>query len=165
MELTNRPVLNVNLYISERLDDAEAERLATIMSEALEHHGFDRVTTHGLVPRWRRLVDEQDLYPEPPLPAVLYDLSWLAGATDTESGKVRDRESLARIIAVCEREVGDGWQADPDFPRVRCSRNDGGPCSDVQCLIDALAKEEQSRWMVLAGRAAAWLAKLTGEAA
>lgn len=69
----------------------------------------------------------------------------------------RVQQNLAYIIAVCEQEVGDGWQADPGG---RCGRNENGVC-DIWCLLAAF--EFPERWRVLGNRAASWLVHLAGE--
>ena len=109
------------------------------------------------VPQWRVLVDEvklpRDLHP---LAAVLYDLHCLDVFP-------RAKKSLARIIAVAEREVGDGWQVEPDLIRM-CHPDRRDRC-DLDCLIDALTKDGESRWTVLGGRTAAWLKAITEDEA
>ena len=60
-------------------------------------------------PKWRQMVDESANIPGPAyaLSNVLYLLSELcAPSMDAEP-------ALARLVAVCEAQVGDGWQADP----------------------------------------------------
>ena len=109
------------------------------------------------VPQWRVLVDEvklpRDLHP---LAAVLYDLHCLDVFP-------RAKKSLARIIAVAEREVGDGWQVEPDLIRM-CHPDRRDRC-DLDCLIDALTKDGESRWTVLGGRTAAWWKAITEDEA
>jgi hypothetical protein len=107
------------------------------------------------VPQWRVLVDEvklpRDLHP---LAAVLYDLHCLDVFP-------RAKKSLARIIAVAEREVGDGWQVDPDR-----TYRDGE--MNALWLNDALGlwnKSGNARWKVLGCRAADWLRDLTEDEA
>ena len=118
------------------------------------------------VPEWRRLVDGVDLSDVNPLPAVLYDLHWLAGANDTESGKVRDKQALARIIAICEREVGDGWITS----LVDDIRSVGAPDRAVVGLLhQSVHRSEMDGrlwfdWARVAQMAASWLAVLTGDA-
>jgi hypothetical protein len=116
------------------------------------------------VPQWRALVNDRAgtpaLHSDPLARALVALASVQSNAESPDTVKM----SLARIIAVCEAQVGDGWQADPDIPRVFCTRNNGGPCTDVECLIGALAiHDEGTRWMTLAGRAASWLRALCEE--
>ena len=125
------------------------------------------------VPEWRRLVDEVDLSDVNPLSAVLYDLHWLAGRnatiTETEAGERRDRESLARIVAVCEQQVGGGWRADP------YRRNIPHPDTVENMLAVFVANFDRDEdrqhtvgkvaWKSLGWWAVSWLATLTGDAA
>ena len=150
----NRP-LNINLYISGGIDDDEAERLAAILSEALEEHGFPRVTPDP-VPEWRRLVDAMP--PKPfaerhPLAEILERLAVLDEYSDTGVDETRLYQmNIARIVAVCEQQVGDGWQADPDVvPRGHWG---------IAWLLVPLSHEPPG-WTMVGNRAAAWLRDLT----
>lgn len=98
------------------------------------------------------------------LAAVLWLLHHMAILTSTP---VPDDESeeliedLARIVVVCEQEVGDGWQADPDS--VKCVNQ---AVCDVDCLLECLDQqriEGEYRWRSLGQRAASWLRYLTGK--
>ena len=105
-------------------------------------------------PKWRQMVNEAraallDEFKQPPLPTVLSDLADIA---DNENDP---RDSLARIIAVCEAQVGDGWQADPDdWP------DSWDDPVDVWSLLDALCDTED-KWQSIGDRAATWLRSLT----
>lgn len=63
-------------------------------------------------PRWRGMVDEAadellDEFKQPPLATVLSDLAEIA------RGEYDPQDYLARIVAICEAQVGGGWQSDP----------------------------------------------------
>lgn len=104
-------------------------------------------------PKWREAVDER-LGWAAELPSPLG--STLRELADLEYGKVDSYADpttvcLARIVAVCEAQVGDGWQADP--ARVgpfECGTDD---------LLDALLSPVS--WTTLGCRAAEWLVRLT----
>ena len=98
-------------------------------------------------PKWRELVDDArsallDEFKQPPLPTVLSDLAEIA---DDENDP---RDCLARIVAVAEAQVGDGWQADPE----RVHPGFWG----VAWLLVPLSHEPPD-WAVVSDRAAAWL--------
>ena len=103
-------------------------------------------------PKWRQMVTEEydallDEFKQPSLPTVLAaitSISW-----DEDEGP---QDGLARIVAVCEREVGDGWQADPE--RVHSG------FWGVAWLLVPLSHEPPD-WAVVGDRAAAWLRSLT----
>lgn len=110
------------------------------------------------VPEWRRMVDDAkfDLagsaFLAAPLPSVLKSLANIA------SGVCEAEGNLIGIIAVCEQQVGDGWQA----------RSENSPFQrSAWGLMRALAEDtwEQSTpavedWEVLGNAAAAWLRDL-----
>jgi hypothetical protein len=66
------------------------------------------------VPQWRALVDAglRHLTREDPLVVVLRSLSNVADPTKDTTA------NLARVVSICEAQVGDGWQADPRSPRL-----------------------------------------------
>jgi hypothetical protein len=105
--------------------------------------------------KWRELVDDArsallDEFKQPPLPTVLSDLAEIA---DDENDP---RDCLACIVAICEQEVGDGWQADPDdWP------DSWDDPVDVWSLLDALCDTED-KWQSIGDRAATWLRSLSG---
>ena len=105
------------------------------------------------VPQWRASVDaaKHFLTGEDPLVTVLRSLACVA-----DDSKVTD-VNLARIVAVAEGQVGDGWKADP----YDAGRPKGG-VYDAEYLIYALAwtTPGDGRWRVLGDRAAAWLLSL-----
>ena len=74
------------------------------------------------VPEWRRLVNiERDNIGESDAGAlsdVLRYLGDLSSKTLDEHPCYEPSATLARIIAVAEGQVGDGWQADPDRARL-----------------------------------------------
>ena len=111
------------------------------------------------VPKWRVLANAgvRSLTSEDPLTVVLRSLANVADPNKVTSA------NLARIIAVAEREVGDGWQVEPDLIRM-CHPDRRDRC-DLDCLIDALTKDGESRWTVLGGRTAAWLKAITEDEA
>ena len=105
-------------------------------------------------PKWRQMVDER-LGWAAELPSPLG--STLRELADLEYGKVDSYADpttvcLARIIAICEQEVGDGWQADPE----RVHPGFWG----VAWLLVPLSHEPPD-WAVVGDRAAAWLRSLT----
>lgn len=95
------------------------------------------------VPKWRVLANAgvRNLTSEDPLTLVLRSLANVADPSKVTTA------NLARIVAVAESKVGDGWQADPDRVRFKCG---------IQDLIDALPA-----WTTLGNRAASWLRDLT----
>lgn len=105
-------------------------------------------------PKWRQMVTEEydallDEFKQPSLPTVLAaitSISW-----DEDEGP---QDGLARIVAVCEREVGDGWQADPE----RVHPGFWG----VAWLLVPLSHEPPD-WAVVGDRSAAWLRSLKDE--
>lgn len=105
------------------------------------------------VPEWRAMVDGQARLHQGesnPLGHALLMLSDLTSYAHDD----RARTCLARIVAICEAKVGDGWQADPDL----VTHDDEVSCN-IECLIYALGFTE--RWRVLGNRSAAWLRDLT----
>ena len=73
------------------------------------------------VPEWRRLVSDQQfrIPPDhPPLATVLHCLARIERGVAGDTHVLDSRDYLARIVAVCEGQVGDGWQADPDSARL-----------------------------------------------
>lgn len=73
------------------------------------------------VPEWRRLVSDQQfrIPPDhPPLATVLHCLARIERGVAGDTHVLDSRDYLARIVAVCEAQVGDGWQADPDSARL-----------------------------------------------
>lgn len=116
------------------------------------------------VPEWRRLVDglademtdEDDPgYRETPLQQVLGALSEIAG------GKNYLADLLARIVVVCEAQVGDGWQADP---------SGWVATPNIHALMRNLTEDPrevafpETNWRGLGNAAVAWLRSLTGDA-
>ena len=104
--------------------------------------------------KWREDVDER-LGWAAELPSPLG--STLRELADLEYGKVDSYADpttvcLARIIAICEQEVGDGWQADPE----RVHPGFWG----VAWLLVPLSHEPPD-WAVVGHRSAAWLRSLT----
>ena len=108
-------------------------------------------------PKWRQMVDER-LGWAAELPSPLG--STLRELADLEYGKVDSYADpttlcLARIVAVAEAQVGDGWQADPDdWP------DSWDDPVDVWSLLDALCDTED-KWQSIGDRAATWLRSLT----
>ena len=113
------------------------------------------------VPEWRALVDEYAAEDVPPqmaaLSYVLHDLAEVERGTDP-------RYALARIVARCEREIGDGWQADPSgwvatpalHALLRCVA--GVPTGPGTAW-------PETDWQGLANAASAWLRDLTDASA
>lgn len=69
--------------------------------------------------------------------------------------------NLSRVIAVCEREVGGGWQADPSI--IVCTKSSG--VCDISCLLDGFNKDfdDDYKWKAVSERAASWLRHVTEE--
>lgn len=115
------------------------------------------------VREWRRLVvevamaDKTGTWPfEAPLACVLDHLTSLALPVD----RLGQLDHLARIVAVCEVQVGDGWQADPSRGDLRAFNAE----FSVLYLLSGLTKSlphPPDRWRVVGDRAAAWLRDLT----
>lgn len=101
-------------------------------------------------PKWRQMVDltARSIFTDvDPLADVLSALSVLA-AGDADAVAV----SLAHVVAMCEAQVGDGWQADPE----RVHPGFWG----VAWLLVPLSHEPPD-WAVVGHRSAAWLRSLT----
>lgn len=124
-------------------------------------------TGNDPVPRWRALVDEKATWAlsvGSPLAAVLAELA------NVEVERVSGRAAalwpfLARIVAVCEAQVGDGWKADPG------PVNDGVSIpqqltvwmllrSFLETPYSGMSTPGTNAWQALANRAAAWLRHL-----
>ena len=100
-------------------------------------------------PKWREMVDGASrVVADNPLEHVLMRLSVIASDPSAEGLEW----NLARIVALCEAQVGDGWKADPD--RVPVGH------WGISWLLVTLSKEPPA-WHVLGDRAAAWLRSLT----
>ena len=121
------------------------------------------------VPEWRRLVDDQRSLvdrgfgrPYTPLQLAMFPMLRLAGGDPDDDLT----EPLARIVAVCEREVGDGWIAS----LVDDIRSVGAPDRAVVGLLhQSVHRSEMDGrlwfdWARVAQMAASWLAVLTGDA-
>ena len=108
-------------------------------------------------PKWREAVDERVGWAAgtpSPLGSTLRELA------DLEYGKVDSYADpttvcLARIVAIAEAQVGDGWQADPD--------EWWGDTVTMHGLLERLAclEYEFADWQGLGHAAAAWLRSLT----
>jgi len=111
-------------------------------------------------PKWRELVDDArsallDEFKQPPLPTVLSDLAEIA---DDENDP---RDCLARIVAVAEAQVGDGWQATADPPGSMQTSSGKPHDTWLGTLLFCLADSEgDPMWNYLANAAAAWLRDL-----
>ena len=114
-------------------------------------------------PKWRQKVDEWALV----VSAVqkvdewalfLGSLSGIARSGPSVSERATG-DRLAQIVAICEKQVDDGWQADPDSNAYGCAEQDE---YDVFHLLDPLANlTEPLCWKRVGDRAAAWLRSLT----
>ena len=100
-------------------------------------------------PKWRQMVNEEaeKSLIGTPIGAVLYHLSHVANPSEYDAAF-----ELANIVAVCEKRVDDGWQADPN----RVHPGFWG----VAWLLVPLSHEPPD-WAVVSDRAAAWLRSLT----
>ena len=110
------------------------------------------------VPQWRVSVDswaESGVMgeAEDPLAAVLWLLHRVSLLQGVDHSEVAD--ALARIVAVAEGQVGDGWKADPG----RVPHGHWG----IAWLLAPLSHEPPD-WVVVADRAAAWLRSLLDSA-
>ena len=152
--------LNINLYVGTMSSDDEARRLATILNEAIEHHGLAMVEHEKPepvpTPEWRKMVDATKGTVRDPLPFVLQRLA--------EIGREeRVQQNLAYIVAVCEQQVGDGWQAKSDRFGYETPLSAWGLLFAFGYECDRSGPVDED-WEALAGHAAYWLASLTGEA-
>lgn len=107
-------------------------------------------------PRWRELVGQAaKVVTDNPLEGVLKNLSVIAYNPSPEGLEW----NLARIVAICEQEVGDGWQADPDSTAYGGAEQDE---YDVFLLLYPLVNLTGSFcWERVGDRSAAWLRSLT----
>ena len=103
-------------------------------------------------PKWRELVDSQHADMVSPDLALFNVLHCLRCLSLPEVSDEHTREMLARIVAVCEAQVGDGWQADPE----RVHPGFWG----LAWLLVPLSHEPPD-WTVVGHRSAAWLRSLT----
>lgn len=146
------------------MNDELNERLDRL-SERVERLERGWVTAPTLanpepMPEWRALVDHQPGFasrePAAMLGVVLRLLSalaWRGEGAEYLSQSSDDVRDLARIIAICEAQVGDGWQADPSLWVAR---------PDLLALLGYLsAGFHATDWRGLGGAAAAWLRDLT----
>ena len=98
--------------------------------------------------KWREMVDltARSIFTDvDPLADVLSALSVLAAGDDVAV-------SLAHVVAICEAQVGDGWQADPELVHP-------GHWGIAWLLVPL--SHEPPDWTVVGHRAAAWLRSLT----
>ena len=101
-------------------------------------------------PQWRESVDRcVKAFPSDPLGDVLMHLSALSVPKADDATRAWH---LANIVAVCEDQVGDGWQADPE--RVHSG------FWGIAWLLVPLSHEPPD-WTVVGHRSAAWLRSLT----
>ena len=119
-----------------------------------------RDTEPESVPQWRRLVDRQhqdlaDLRTDGLYEAFSDVLECLSVHASAQSQPHDRALALARVIAVCEQEVGNGWQADPD--RVWISTT-----WTIGWLMLPLSSNQ---WTLVADRAAVWLRELRKDGA
>lgn len=109
-------------------------------------------------PRWRELVGQAaKVVTDNPLEGVLKHLSVIAYNPSPEGLEW----GLARIVAICEQEVGDGWQADPDEWGVTVTMHD--LLGRLACLgydDHAMRLGKVTDWQGLGHAAAAWLREL-----
>lgn len=118
-------------------------------------------------PKWRSRVEEWGSNPQrsfrTPLSCVLRLLSRIDNDTridhDPSVAAPALLDDLARIVAVCEQEVGDGWRADVIIPRPSTAYE------LARWLTDDSPLPTEHCWKSLGNAAAAWLAHLAGEAA
>ena len=114
------------------------------------------------VPEWRRLVNEHSRHVGgDPLYIALDAITTIQRGIDALSTDSR-KANLARIVAVAEAQVGDGWQADP----LRCFSRQHSAWKLLGRFgrkgIDAPSVTD---WMDLADAASHWLCDLTQDGA
>ena len=116
-------------------------------------------------PKWRQMVDEWALVVSTDTVQKVDEWALFLGSLSgiARSGpSVSERatgDRLAQIVAICEKRVDDGWQADPDSNAYGCAEQDE---YDVFHLLDPLANlTEPLCWKRVGDRAAAWLRSLT----
>ena len=110
------------------------------------------------VPEWREWVTAQHDEVVGSRASALEDV--LMCLSEVERGASKNY-ALARIVARCEREVGDGWQVDPAGELQTI-----GAEFSVLYLLSALTKSvphPPDRWRILGNRAAAWLRDLCND--
>ena len=110
------------------------------------------------VPKWRRMVDDESLGAstdqDTALKQVLVDLTSCIGGS-----WYRRVLSLARIVAVCEAQVGAGWQADP--AGADATEYEGGWMGVI--LYSLADWQGHILWSHVGDAAAAWLKELCDE--
>lgn len=119
-----------------------------------------KVTDPEPVPQWRQMVGQaaglMDAWMLPtPLGTALDILSYL----EMYPRPIDDIIRLSRLVALCEAQVGDGWQADPDEPRAH--PHESQRQCDLECLLRAVGWRYEARWKPLGTRAATMLRDLT----
>ena len=117
-------------------------------------HGIDRriECEQCLPPKWREMVDDYaPLYGHSyhAMSNALKSLSFIADPLCSEEDVAHN---LARTVALCEAQVGDGWQADPE----RVHPGFWG----IAWLLVPLSHEPPD-WAVVGDRSAAWMRSLT----
>ena len=103
-------------------------------------------------PKWREMVDDYaPLYGHSyhAMSNVLKSLSFIADPLCSEEDVAHN---LARTVALCEAQVGDGWRADPE-------RVHPGFWGVAWLLVPLF--HEPPDWAVVGHRSAAWLRSLT----
>ena len=113
------------------------------------------------VPKWRRIVDKHETIPatDPNCPPQ-YALSEILFALHRIADERPESNYLAQIVAICEAQVGDGWQVDPEDAYSL-------PSADVdqytvRWLLDSLVRYfEPANYLNTGNRAAYWLRHLT----
>ena len=110
-------------------------------------------------PRWRELVGQAaKVVTDNPLEGVLKHLSVIAYNPSQEGLEW----NLARIVAICEQEVGDGWEADPDEWGDTVTMHDLlGRLACLEYDDHAMRLGKVTDWQGLGHAAAAWLRSLT----
>ena len=115
---------------------------------------------HPPTPKWRESVDRcVKAFPSDPLGDVLMHLSALSAPKADDATR---EWHLAHIIAVCEAQVGDGWEADPACWSGTVTLHtliDRLSCDEVDDYYTPVGKVTD--WQGLGHAAAAWLRSLT----
>ena len=115
-----------------------------------------------------RLVDAMP--PKPfaerhPLAEILERLAVLDEYSDTGVDETRLYQmNIARIVAVCEQQVGDGWQADPNHYQAGLKLTPfrlGVAFYGLDPAATWAREPGEYEWMRLGNSAAAWLRDLT----
>lgn len=132
--------------------EALEENVRSLDTDVNAYYGMSQGSVDP-VPAWRRLVNaiaaDNTVPLYSPLASALEYLKTLALDDMSNDGR---RDSLARLVVLCEAQFGDGWQADPD------SYHDPSLTWLLACAAD-------ENWKGMGCSAARWLRDLTQDGA